>query len=59
MGWELQGDTADTILDAIEGHLPRDVAGNYGRVSLKAQAEALEKIPRIALKGHTRETPPT
>ncbi len=49
---------ADSVLDGIEGHLPHDVAGNYGTVSLKAQVEAMAKIPRIALGGHTRETTP-
>jgi len=34
------------ILDAIQGHRPRNVAEGYGEVSIKAQAAAVAKLPR-------------
>jgi hypothetical protein len=34
------------ILDAIQGHRPRNVAEGYGEVSIKAQAAAIAKLPR-------------
>jgi integrase len=34
------------ILDAIQGHRPRNVAEGYGEVSTKAQAAAIAKMPR-------------
>lgn len=34
------------ILDAIQGHKPRNIAEGYGDVSTKAQAAAIARIPR-------------
>lgn len=39
----------ERVLDAIEGHVPRHVGGTYGRVSIKAQAEAMTKFPRFQI----------
>lgn len=36
------------ILDVIEGHIPTVVADGYGDVTLKAQANAMAKFPRMA-----------
>lgn len=37
------------ILDAIQGQQPRNVADTYGEVSLKAQASAIQRLPRYEL----------
>jgi integrase len=37
------------ILDAIQGQAPASVAATYGHVSLKAQAEAMKRIPLVKL----------
>jgi integrase len=34
------------ILDAIQGHRPRNVAEGYGEVTIKTQAAAIAKLPR-------------
>jgi len=34
------------ILDAIQGHRPRNAAEGCGEVSIKAQAAAIAKLPR-------------
>jgi integrase len=34
------------ILDAIQGHRPRNVAEGYGEVTVKTQAKAIAKMPR-------------
>ena len=34
------------ILDAIQGHRPRNVAEGYGEVTIKTQAGAIAKLPR-------------
>ena len=34
------------VLDAIQGHRPRNVAEGYGEVTIKAQAAAIAKLPR-------------
>jgi hypothetical protein len=34
------------ILDAIQGHRPRNDAEGYGEVSIKTQAAAIAKLPR-------------
>jgi site-specific recombinase XerD len=34
------------ILDAIQGHRPRNVAEGYGEVTIKTQAAAVAKLPR-------------
>ena len=34
------------ILDAIQGHRPRNIAEGYGEVSIKTQAAAIAKLPR-------------
>ena len=36
------------VLDAIQGQSARSVAETYGEVTLKAQAIAMAKIPRLA-----------
>ena len=36
------------ILDAIQGHRPRNVAEGYGEVTIKMQAAAIAKLPRSA-----------
>ncbi len=38
---------ADSVSDAITGHAPANEGGNYGTVSLQAQAKALEAFPRF------------
>ncbi len=35
------------ILDAIQGQAPASVADSYGEVTLKTQAAAIAKLPRI------------
>jgi integrase len=37
------------ILDAIQGHRPRNVAEGYGEVRIKAQAAAMAKMPRYEI----------
>jgi len=37
------------IMDAIQGHAPRRVADDYGDVTIKAMAAALEKFPRYQI----------
>ena len=39
----------ERIADAIQGHAPTTVSRNYGRVSVKAKAEAIERFPRFDL----------
>jgi integrase len=39
------------VLDAIQGHAPQTVAGQYGRVTIKTQALAMAKFPRVKLEG--------
>jgi len=34
------------ILDAIQGHRPRNVAEGYGEITIKTQAAAIAKLPR-------------
>jgi len=34
------------ILDSIQGHRPRNVAEEYGEVTIKTQAAAIAKMPR-------------
>jgi predicted RNA binding protein with dsRBD fold (UPF0201 family) len=34
------------ILDAIQGHRPRNAAEGYGEVTIKTQAAAVGKLPR-------------
>jgi hypothetical protein len=35
------------ILDAIQGHAPRTAAEGYGDVTVKAMAQAMERLPRV------------
>jgi integrase len=35
------------ILDAIQGHAPRTAAEGYGEVTVKAMADAMERVPRV------------
>jgi integrase len=35
------------ILDAIQGHAPRTAAEGYGEVTVKAMAQAMERVPRV------------
>jgi hypothetical protein len=37
------------VLDAIQGHAPRTAGEDYGDVSLKAKAAAIERLPRYSL----------
>jgi hypothetical protein len=34
------------ILDAIQGHRPRNVAEGYGEVTIRTQVAAIAKLPR-------------
>jgi len=34
------------ILDAIQGHRPRNAAEGYGEITIKTQAAAIAKLPR-------------
>jgi hypothetical protein len=34
------------ILDAIQGHAPRTASDSYGEVTVKAMAQAMERMPR-------------
>lgn len=38
---------ADSVLDAICGHAAKTVGGAYGSVTLKAQADAMERFPKF------------
>lgn len=35
------------VLDAIQGHAPRNVSEGYGDVTIKAKANAIAKFPAI------------
>jgi hypothetical protein len=35
------------ILDAIQGHAPRTASESYGDVTVKAMAQAMERVPRV------------
>ncbi|QND73994.1 tyrosine-type recombinase/integrase [Tardiphaga robiniae] len=37
------------VLDALQGHAPTNVSGEYGEVSIKAKANAIAKFPHIAV----------
>lgn len=37
------------VLDAIQGHAPRNVSEGYGDVTIKAKANAIAKFPTIDL----------
>lgn len=37
------------ILDAIQGHAPRTASDSYGDVTVKAMAQAMERLPRLEL----------
>ena len=39
------------ILDAIQGHSSRNVAQGYGKVTIRAQAAAIAKLPRYKITG--------
>ena len=39
------------VLDAIQGHAPQRVGDRYGSVTIKAQAAAMAKFPRVKLEG--------
>jgi len=41
------------ILDAIQGHRPRNAAEGYGEVTIKTQAAAIAKLPRETLQFET------
>ena len=47
VGSGIEADIAPRILDAIQGQAPASVADTYGEVTIKAQAQAVAKIPRI------------
>lgn len=40
---------ADSVLDAVCGHAPRTVGSGYGRITLKAQRDAIAKFPRFVI----------
>lgn len=35
------------VLDAIQGHAPRNISEGYGEVTIKAKANAIAKFPII------------
>jgi hypothetical protein len=35
------------VLDAIQGHAPRNISEGYGEVTIKAKANAIAKFPDI------------
>ena len=37
----------ERVLDAISGHAPRYVGGTYGDITMKAMADAIERLPRF------------
>lgn len=37
------------VLDALQGHAPRNVSEGYGDVTIKAKAHAISKFPNISL----------
>jgi len=45
----------ERILDAIQGHKPRTVGGGYGRVTLKAKADAMRQFPRYEMREGERD----
>lgn len=45
---------SERVLDAIQGHRPRNVSASYGEVSLRAQASAMAKIPPLDLDGSVK-----
>lgn len=36
------------VLDAIQGHAPRNISEGYGEVTIKAKANAIAKFPKLA-----------
>jgi integrase len=40
----------ERVLDAIQGHAPKNVSRKYGRVTLKMKADAMEKFPRFEIE---------
>ncbi len=52
----LEAEIAERVLDAIQGHAPRTVAGSYGEVTIKTIAAAIYKMPRIAVPSAAAET---
>ncbi|HEX3919186.1 MAG TPA: hypothetical protein VHW60_17760 [Caulobacteraceae bacterium] len=43
----MEAGIAPRILDAIQGQAPASVADSYGEVTLRTQAEAIRRLPRI------------
>ena len=35
----------DRVLDAIQGHAPRTAGDNYGDITIKTKADAIERLP--------------
>ncbi len=42
----IEADIEHRILDAIQGHRPRNVAEGYGEVPIRTQAAAIKRLPR-------------
>ena len=37
------------VLDAIQGHAPRNISEGYGEVTIKAKANAIAKFPKVKI----------
>jgi hypothetical protein len=35
------------VLDHIQGHTPRTASDSYGDVTVKAMAQAMERVPKV------------
>jgi integrase len=42
------------VLDAIQGHAPRNISEGYGEVTIKAKAKAIAKFPAIRVSSQPR-----
>nr|WP_207099670.1 integrase [Paracoccus shandongensis] len=40
----------DRVLDAIQGHAPRTAGDNYGDITIKTKADAIDRLPEYDLK---------
>jgi site-specific recombinase XerD len=44
----MEAGVSTRILDAIQGHATRTAGDRYGDVTVKAMAQAMERVPRVA-----------
>jgi integrase len=47
----MEAGVSTRVLDAIQGHAARTAGDSYGDVTVKAMAQAMEKVPRVEVEG--------